>query len=101
MRLPEKKDLFLRELYRLKDEDNYRDVTKTITSAHLAFPSLLSVRRMIGQLKDNGLIELYKSKGFWRAKLTWEGIAFCESTSFAYPDHPVIVREERTRRRLK
>ena len=85
-------DLILKELYEF-----YRkkicSLTKVLVEAHIFTKGHHNLFSVAKQLELDNFVELKGPEHNLHAKLTPQGIQFCENSSYTYPDHPIITHK--------
>ncbi|WP_143375080.1 hypothetical protein [Flavobacterium zepuense] len=85
-------DLILKELYEFHREE-FCSLTKVLVSAHIFTKGNNDLLMVVRQLESENFVELKGPDYNPLAKLTAEGILFCENSSYTYPNYPIITHK--------
>lgn len=91
MRPTEKLDLILKELYKFRHKDDYFSLDIVIRSARIPLTEDAELKVMATLLAKDSLIEFKDLDFEITARITFDGILFCEKNSYAYPGYPIIT----------
>ncbi|TRW21498.1 hypothetical protein FMM05_20320 [Flavobacterium zepuense] len=85
-------DLILKELYEFHMDEFY-SLTRVLLSAKIFTKGYNDLFLVAKQMEWDNYIELKGSDLNPLAKLSHKGILFCEVSSYAYPDYPIITHK--------
>lgn len=91
MKLSEKRDLILRELYNHKNDGSNYSIGQICKALNIPLDSVLEISKLASHLKTDGLINAVITNGDSLAELTSYGIEYCEENSYSYSGHSIIT----------